>query len=300
MLSCTKEPAKIPGQLPKNDRERYGLYGNVKEIVESSVQPRQNSNNGLPTFLKKYSVSFNSHGNIETYRNYSSPDNINETRTYKYDTLQNLVEIKSTFADTTQNSRSVMEYDSDGNQISKTIWRRNSFLKHLFEYDSFSYPIKHMQIDPTDTTIVLITNKYDNHGRIIQKDQEDLDSRGFADELHKYTYDARGNMTAERKESALLGKFDFIYEYDKHNRLTKLITFDSISGASETSYDKFGKEVTVKTFKSPDDITTIEYEYTYDKHKNYIIRETFLTKRNEYGHMVKMKYSNELREIYYY
>lgn len=167
----------------------------------------------------------------------------------------------------------------------------------FFKYDENGNLIESISIENADTTIDRLEYEYDNNKNIILKKQIQRVDSDIYEYFSENKYNQEGNLVE------LTFKSDFAetksaYDYDKKNRLRKIVEYQSGEIQKETIFDEFYNKTLVRFFVKGTPNKEINYKYKFDNKGNWIKSEVFVKENLESNKMVPIY--TETREIEYY
>ncbi len=239
----------------------YDIFGRVKKQVDGTGQTIEYTYDKFDNVLTQKDT----HGNIQSYVYDIYQNKVEETsdlihKTYKYDTLNRLIETH----DEKTNTSSKTTYDSMGNAIIEQ--------DELGNQTHYKYDKKNQVIETKDALGHIEKQEYDLQGNVIKTTHadgsysasrynaynlisEEVDERGFTttytyndklqlikqtdklDGITTITYDKKGNPTQVKLDDGSI----YRKEYDLYGRVIKEI--DPKGNAKETTYDALGNVI---------------------------------------------------------
>ena len=244
-------------RLNSTDLERYGLTGNVKEVIHKEYEPRFSNDSTytlkLYDFLAphNYKLEFNQNGNLNTRSELRKENDSLKTGAvwkYKYDSNNRILQEKRI---SFQYSKDTMiwnyKYKGDSiinvNQLDKTY----KILYYTYKQKGNKEYLNHANSDSSYITKKLFT--YDKQNRMTR--YEDYANKDYIQDLRISTY----------KDTISKNKFKEIIIWTKYNN----------SSYNEFEYDKNGNVITIKIGNFVGKEPSINrYEYVYDKKGNWV------------------------------
>jgi hypothetical protein len=244
-------------RLNSTDLERYGLTGNVKEVIHKEYEPRFSNDSTytlkLYDFLAphNYKLEFNQNGNLNTRSELRKENDSLKTGAvwkYKYDSNNRILQEKRI---SFQYSKDTMiwnyKYKGDSiinvNQLDKTY----KILYYTYKQKGNKEYLNHANSDSSYITKKLFT--YDKQNRMTR--YEDYANKDYIQDLRISTY----------KDTISKNKFKEIIIWTKYNN----------SSYNEFEYDKNGNVITMKIGNFVGKEPSINrYEYVYDKKGNWV------------------------------
>jgi|TARA_R110000787_G_C13358764_1_gene439856 hypothetical protein len=244
-------------RLNSTDLERYGLTGNVKEVIHKEYEPRFSNDSTytlkLYDFLAphNYKLEFNQNGNLNTRSELRKENDSLKTGAvwkYKYDSNNRILQEKRI---SFQYSKDTMiwnyKYKGDSiinvNQLDKTY----KILYYTYKQKGNKEYLNHANSDSSYITKKLFT--YDKQNRMTR--YEDYANKDYIQDLRISTY----------KDTISKNKFKEIIIWTKYNN----------SSYNEFEYDKNGNVITMKIGNFVGKEPSINrYDYVYDKKGNWV------------------------------
>ena len=258
-------PTIVPKDF-KNDRTQEGLIGAVQFVDIQTI-------NEYSTKTSRYTMTFNTMGNLVEKVFYESDGTINWKIVFNYDAKGMKTHKNTLKGDGSLSEKEVYSYDSNGAMVKKEVYGSDGSFseKEIYSYDSNGAMVK-KEIYRSDNSIsekeVYI---YDSQNRLTKR--EIYSGHDVLYETINYEYDSKsklikktpfltdeGNMIfgpyapAQIRASQLninLSNREYLYSYDSKGNVTK-----------ET--DRSGNTVLSETV----------YAYKYDSKKNWISKTT--------------------------
>ena len=244
-------------RLNSTDLERYGLTGNVKEVIHKEYEPRFSNDSTytlkLYDFLAphNYKLEFNQNGNLNTRSELRKENDSLKTGAvwkYKYDSNNRILQEKRI---SFQYSKDTMiwnyKYKGDSiinvNQLDKTY----KILYYTYKQKGNKEYLNHANSDSSYITKKLFT--YDKQNRMTR--YEDYANKDYIQDLRISTYE----------DTISKNKFKEIIIWTKYNN----------SSYNEFEYDKNGNVITMKIGNFVGKEPSINrYKYVYDKKGNWV------------------------------
>lgn len=244
-------------QKKKNDFELDNLKGNVKSIrtIPYSVIVEGNSvkkgdiyRGDIPQY-ENTTIVYKQSMRVE-YRFFSFNGDLKKYETYSYDNNRNLTEW--TEYDIYENPQYVREYkyDAQGREVSGRVCASNDdyCLRNVL-YDYTEPDTKKIQVE-SDSGDLLRSYiiKYDKRGNLLS--EEKFDSKNNTIYLYTFTYNDENLLIEKKKDSQTI-----TYKYNKSKDCIQEIVCEGINCNTKT------------------------FEYTYDKHNNWIQKIEYLNQK---------------------
>ena len=272
--SCSfsdSKPKDAPERVGWTSRERPPLYGDVAEVKVSTYD----SSEGTAKIDQKSPVStvlyhFNDDGNVVKRVVYNG-DNITPdiSESYKYNANGRVAEMTANH--TTDNSQgewqTTYNYNEQGLLVEeKVLFTTENILSAIwhYEYDSCRNRLHASKLDGGDVLIWETFWAYDQKGRVVKESRRNYeDASNVGDTCYKYAADGK-----------LIGKEDFLPDYEEETKLITLYSYDKWGNVSEQVTKSLGGEL------------YYSISYTYDKQGN-VVEESVRGDNNQVERIVK-------------
>lgn len=250
-----------------NDLNYMNLNGKVKSVKEVSYKADIQSEtltNGKKerdadiSYGEDSYIEFNKQGNKIQHVYYNSNEKENLKRVYKYDSIENLIEVRW-YEEGALTSKSIYRYNDKRENVEVSKYNYLDTLEHkwIIRYDINGAKLEELRYNSNAKIILRRVYKYDNNGNKIGGYQYDLDSNLTA----KWTYNQMGNQSEYYWYNSD-GSSNGIEksEFDVNGNIEKQIWYDSNGSIKRES----------------------TYLYEYDTHKNWIRQVSYFDGKAQY------------------
>ncbi|MBL4587043.1 MAG: hypothetical protein JKX84_08320, partial [Flavobacteriales bacterium] len=256
LVGCSNADYKPKYGDFENSWEHDNLFGKVKtlEQLKANISGLR-IENSIATFNKEYTelgnISYQEYfdrfGNLQQY----VKNDYNEKGWRTKSISENLL--------TPTKSIETARFNSKGKQIStNVIFNDTMNFTGFFEYNSYGDLIHQMAIQDGDTTSMSFEYKYNEKGKVLWQKQAE---NGGYEYFNEFKYAQNENLIELLNRSDFFGEMKSVYEYDRKNRIKKIIQYEAGEIEKETSFDERYNQVSVKFYVSGTVNREMKYEY---------------------------------------
>lgn len=256
---------------PKNDLEKMGIKGNVKEQTKLVYEIRERFGKPDKTLFEKEVTKFNKDGNITESVIYNSKNRMKSKYVHSYDDRVKK-EIDMYNAKGALIYKSIFRYNDKGDLIEESGYHSDGSVKNkvLVEYNAAGQKTKEKWYNSNGSLIWTKVFQYDEKGNLTEDITYTKDDKFFS--KNNYVYDGKGNKVKWIYSTDSPVGFMIVYKRNKKENHVEALQYNAeevltgkliykyndkgnLSEEEEYDYvDKFGK-------KKYEPVKVTEYKY---------------------------------------